>query len=122
MNSETMQRVMRDKQLASLGDAFVNFIYSLALTKIKDRPQGIKVSDRILSEAFRLANLRAYLGSHLARKDLANAAESLLVEAYRKRLLTVEESVEILTRNPNGPASGLSDLLKLAAERVGNAS
>jgi hypothetical protein len=122
MNPETIRRVMRDKQLASLGDAFVNFIYSLALTKIKDSPQGIKVSDRILSDAFRLANLREYLGSHLARKDLANAAESLLVEAYRNQLLTIDESVQILIQNPNGPASGLSDLLKLAAERVGNVS
>lgn len=122
MNSETIQRTMRDKQLASLGDAFVNFVYSLALTKIKGSPQGVKVSDRILSEALRLADLRDYLGSRLARKDLANAAESLLVEAYRRRLISIDESVEVLTQNPDDATSGLSNLLKLAAERIGNAS
>lgn len=53
-NPDTLRQIMRDKQLASLGDAYVNFIYSLALTKIDDRPQAVKVSDRILAEAFKL--------------------------------------------------------------------
>jgi len=118
MSSETLRRVVRDRQLASLGDAFVNFIYSLALTKINGSPQATKVSDRILSDAFRLAGLREYLGTRLSKKDLANAAESLLVEAYRKQLISIDESVSILTQNPDGPNGGLSSLLKLAAERV----
>jgi len=118
MNSETIQRVIRDKQLASLGDAFVNFIYSLALTEINGRPEGIKVSDRILSEAFRQADLRGYLGSRLSRKDLANGAESLLVEAYRKHLISIEESVETLAQCSDGPNAGLSNLLRLVTERL----
>ena len=118
MNSETIERVLRDKQLAALGDAFVNFIYSLALTKLSGQPEGTKVSDRILSEAFRLAGLRGHVGSRLSRKDLANAAESLLAEAYRKRLISIDESVEVITQNLNGPYEGLSNLLKLAAERI----
>jgi hypothetical protein len=113
---------MRDKQLASLGDAFVNFVYSLALTKVKGRPVGTKVSDRILSEAFRLAELREQLGSRLSRKDLANAAESLLIEAYRRQLISIDESVEVLSQNPDDPPTGLSNLLKLAAERITKAS
>jgi hypothetical protein len=110
---------MYDKRLASLGDAFVNFIYSLALTQINGHPEGIKVSDRDLSEAFRLAGLREYLGTRLSKKDFANASESLLVEAYRKRLLTIEESVKIITQNPDGPKAGLVDLLKLVVSRLG---
>jgi len=122
MSSDTIQRVLRDKQLASLGDAYVNFIYSLALTKLKGRPEGTKVSDRILSEAFKLADLRGHLGSRLSRKDLANAAESLLAETYRRHLISIEESVEVITQNPNGPDVGLSNLLKLAAERISKTS
>jgi hypothetical protein len=118
MSSETIQRVIRDKRLASLGDAFVNFIYSLALTEINGRPEGTKVSDRVLSEAFRQAGLRGYLGSRLSRKDLANGAESLLIEAYRRHLISIEESVEALTGNAEDPNLGLSNLLKLAAERL----
>ncbi len=117
-NPEIISQILRDKQLASLGDAFVNFIYSLALTKINGQPQAVKVSDRILAEAFRVAGLRQYLGTRVSKKDLANASESLLVEAYRKGLLTVEESMNILSQHPDGPAAGLSELLKLAVERV----
>jgi hypothetical protein len=118
MSSETIRRAVNDKRLASLGDAFVNFIYSLALTEVDGRPRATKVSDRILSDAFRLAGLREYLGTRLSRKDLANAAESLLVEAYRKDLISIDESVSILTRDRENPQEGLSNLLKIAAERV----
>jgi len=122
MNSETIQRILRDKQLASLGDAFVNFIYSLALTKLNGRPEGIKVSDRILADAFRVAGLRGNLGSRLSKKDLANAAESLLMEAYRRHLISIEESVDVLARPAEGPKAGLSNLLKLATERIASSS
>jgi hypothetical protein len=122
MSSETIRHVVNDKQLASLGDAFVNFIYSLALTKIHGSPQATKVSDRILSEAFKLAGLREYLGTRRSRKDLANAAESLLIEAYRKQLISIDESVLTLTQNPDDLETGLLDLLKLAADRIIKAS
>ena len=117
-NPEPIQRVVRDRQLASLGDAFINFVYSLALTQTGGYPKGVKVSDKILSEAFKLAGLRQYLGTRVSKKDLANASESLLMEAYRRQLLTIEESVRVVTQNPDGPQAGLSDLLKLAAERL----
>ena len=115
---ETLRQIMRDKQLASLGDAYVNFVYSLALTRISDCPQAVKVSDRILAEAFKLAALRPYLGTRIQRKDMANACESLLIEAYRRGLLTIEESVRVISENPDGPVAGLSGLLRLAAERL----
>jgi len=119
MNSETIRRVVQDKELASLGDAFVNFIYSLALTKTRGRPQATKVSDRILSDAFRNAGLREHLGSRLSRKELANGAESLLVEAYRRQLITIDESVSILSQGSPGLEDGLAHLLKLTAQRLG---
>jgi hypothetical protein len=115
---ETIRKVMRDKELASLGDAFVNFVYSLALTKTSGRPQAIKVSDRILAEAFRLSDLRKYLGTRVSKKDLANASESLLVEAYQRKFITIEESVNILSSNHDGLETGLCELIKLAAERI----
>ncbi|MGD0176207.1 MAG: ribonuclease III family protein [Candidatus Bathyarchaeia archaeon] len=117
-NEETRRKVMDDKQLASLGDAFVNFVYSLALTNNSGKPQGVKVSDRILAEAFRRSDLRKYLGTRVSRKDLANASESLLVKAYQRKLITIEESVKILSENPDGLEAGLSELMKLAAERI----
>ncbi len=119
-NLQDIRQIMRDKQLASLGDAFVNFVYSLALSQSIGKTQAVKVSDRILAEAFKLAGLRKYLGTRVSRKDLANASESLLFEAYHRKLLTVEEGVGIITRNSDGAQAGLSELLKLAAERIGH--
>ncbi|MGA8856517.1 MAG: ribonuclease III family protein [Candidatus Bathyarchaeia archaeon] len=117
-NEETLRQVMRNKQLASLGDAFVNFVYSLALTQANGKPQSVKVSDRILANAFKLSGLRKYLGTRISKKDLANASESLLVDAYQKKLITIEESVRILSEDPNGLQAGLSQLMKLTAERI----
>ncbi len=116
---ENIRQIMRNRQLASLGDAFVNFVYSLALTAASGGPQAVKVSDRILAEAFRLSGLRKHLGSRISRKDLANASESLLIHAYQRNLLTIEESVRTISQNPDGPEAGLSALLKLAAQRTG---
>jgi hypothetical protein len=113
-----IREVLRDRQLASLGDAFVNFVYSLALTKKEGTPHGVKVSDRILSQAFRVAGLRDHLGTRVSRKDLANATESLLVYAYLRDLLTIDESVQILVQHPDAVEDGLVDLIRLAAERV----
>jgi hypothetical protein len=113
-----LRRIMRDKELASLGDAFVNFVYSLALTKMSGKPQAVKVSDRILAEAFRLSGLRIHLGTRVSKKDFANASEAILAEAYQRKLITTEECVNVLSKNHNGLGAGLSELIKLAAERI----
>jgi hypothetical protein len=117
-DADSIRRVMQDKGLASLGDAYVNFVFSLALTKIKGNPEGVKVSDRILADAFKLADLRKFLGTRVNRKDLANAAEALLFEAYQRRLISLDESIQLIMQNHEGPAYGLSNLLRAAVERL----
>ena len=114
---EAIRSIMQDKKLASLGDAYVNLIYSLALTEIQGQPHGVKVSDRVLAEAFKSAGLRDYLGTRLSRKDFANASEALLIETYRKGLLTLDESVKVIAHGITLTA-GIADLLKLAVERL----
>jgi len=118
---DPMRQIMRDKQLASLGDAFVNFVYSLALTRLKGYPQGTKVSDRILAQALRQSGLRDHLGTRVSKKDLANASEAVLAKAYLKDLLAIEESVQLICKYPENQDIGLSDLLKLAAEKIRDA-
>ncbi len=117
-NLDEMREIMRNKQLASLGDAYVNFIYSLALTRLGGNPRGIKVSDKILADALKQAGLRDHLGTRITKKELANASESLLVEAYLRDVLTIQESIRILAQHPEGLLAGLSELLKTAATRV----
>ena len=117
MNPIAISSIMQDRKLASLGDAYVNLVYSLALTQISGEPRGVKVSDRILANAFKAAGLRNYLGSRQSRKDFANASEALLIETFRKGLLTMSESVKIITQRED-LADGIADLLKTAVERL----
>jgi len=117
MDPKAISSIMQDRKLASLGDAYVNLVYSLALTQISGEPQGVKVSDRILSNAFKAAGLRNYLGARQSRKDFANASEALLIETFRKGLLTMSESVKIITQSEN-PTDGIADLLKTTVERL----
>jgi hypothetical protein len=117
MDPRAITSIMQDRKLASLGDAYVNLVYSLALSQISGEPQGVKVSDRILSDAFKAAGLRNYLGARQSRKDFANASEALLVETFRKGLLTISESVKIITQRGD-LTEGIADLLKTTIERL----
>ena len=117
MDSITISSIMQDRKLASLGDAYVNLVYSMALTQVSGEPRGVKVSDRILSHAFKAAGLRNYLGARQSRKDFANASEAMLIESFRKGVLTISESVKIITQQDD-LADGVRDLLKIAIERM----
>lgn len=118
IDAAAVRQIMQDKRLAGLGDAYVNFVYSLAITRINGNPHGVKVSDRILASAFKLAGLRCFLGTRLTRKDLANASEALLIESYQRGLLSIEESVNMILQDPRQPVFGFSNLLRLAVERL----
>jgi hypothetical protein len=117
MDPIAISSIMKDRKLASLGDAYINLVYSMALTQTSGEPHGVKVSDRILSRAFKAAGLREYLGTRQSRKDFANASEALLIETYRKELLTINECIKIITQRDD-LADGIADLLKIAVERL----
>jgi hypothetical protein len=76
-----LTEVLTDHKLASLGDAYVNFVYSLALSNRTGRPTDAKVKGEALAQAIKKAGLRGYLPSRMARHMLADVAESLIVYA-----------------------------------------
>jgi hypothetical protein len=115
---DPIRQIMRDKRLASLGDAYVNFVFSLALTRLKGYPQGTKVSDKVLAQALKSSGLRDRLGTRVTKKDMANASESILAEAYQRDMLPIDESVHVITNYPEKPTDGLTELLKLAAVKL----
>jgi len=96
---ESLSEVLMDQKLASLGDAYVNFLYSLALSKKKGEPAGTKVEGRLLAEAFKKAGLRKFLPSRIDRHKKADAAEALIVYAWIRDSMTMEEALEILEQN-----------------------
>jgi hypothetical protein len=109
--------VLKDHELASLGDAYINFAYSLALSKRTGRPAGAKVKGVALREALKKAGLRELLPSRMTRHKLADAAEALTVYAWLQDYLTLSETVSTLEEadNLNG---GLCKLLLMIANRI----
>lgn len=93
---ESISEVLMDQKLAKLGDAYVNFLYSLALSKKKGEPDGTKVKGRLLADAFKKAGLREFLPSRIDRHKQADAAEALIVYSWIQNLMTMEEALEIL--------------------------
>jgi hypothetical protein len=109
--------VLTDHRLASLGDAYVNFAYSLALSSRTGKPSGAKVKGKVLAGALRKAEVREYLPSRMTSHALADAAEALIVYAWLSRCITLEESVSILAKADDA-VEGLSKLLVLIRKRV----
>jgi hypothetical protein len=106
-----------DKQLAALGDAYVNLVYSLALSKRKRRPCGAKVKGTTLSEALRKAGLRILLPSRIDRHVISDAAEAITVYAWLHGLLTLEDSVQTIAE-ADTPENGLTQLILKAKEKT----
>jgi hypothetical protein len=112
---ESLSEVLMDQKLASLGDAYVNFLYSLALSKKKGEPTGTKVKGRLLADAFKKAELRKFLPSRIDRHKQADAAEALIVYAWIRGSMTMEEGLKILEQN--GDKVEAFSLLLLTAKR-----
>jgi hypothetical protein len=112
---ESLSEVLMYQKLASLGDAYVNFLYSLALSKKKGEPTGTKVKGRLLADAFKKAELRKFLPSRIDRHKKADAAEALIVYAWMRGSMTMEEGLKILEQN--GDKVEVFSLLLLTAKR-----
>jgi hypothetical protein len=109
--------VLKDHELASLGDAYINFAYSLALSSRKGRPVGVRVKGERLADALKKTGLREYAPSRMTRHTLADAAEALIVYAWLQGYLTLEETVFTLEK-ADDLVKGLSKLLLTMAEKI----
>lgn len=93
---ESLGDVLLDKDLAGLGDTYVNFVYSLMLSRKLRRPTGAKVNNRILAEAVKRSGLRKMMPRRIDRHDRGDAAEALIVYAWLRGIVSFEECMEIL--------------------------
>jgi len=97
----SLTEIMRDNNLASLGDAFVNFVYSLALSLREGKPVGGKLNNATLASALKKAGLRQMLPFRMDRHRQANAAEALIVYAWLVGLLSLKEILRIISNSKN---------------------
>jgi hypothetical protein len=104
--------------LSKLGDAYINFVYSLAKSKKKKEPSNERVSSEILSNALKRAGLRKYLPSRFSRHEQGDAVEALLIYTWLKEIIPIEECVNILTEKADSPIDAFTDLINLAKKRL----
>ena len=114
---KTIEEILIDRDLAILGDAYANLIYSLYLSIKKGRPRGAKVDSQSLSQALKQAELRGFLPSRVDRHKQADAAEALLVYIWLQDLTTICESVETLAEHSD-VIEGFSELLREAKKKL----
>jgi len=112
-----LAEILTDQKLAALGDAYVNFVYSLALSNRERQPAGAKVKGSALAEALRRAGLRSFMPSRITSHMLADAAEALIVYAWLHNLVTLEESVETLLKKET-LSEGLSKLITTIVNKI----
>jgi hypothetical protein len=113
----SLVEVLVDRNLASLGDAYVNLVYSLALSKIASKPVGRKLDSLTLALALRKSDLRRFLPGRVDRHRQADAAEALIVYGWLSGAVSIGEAVEILTREGK-IVENLSELLKVTLGRL----
>lgn len=118
------------EDLAKLGDPLVNLIYSLAISKARGAPDGDKASNKVLSEALSAAGLRDLASSRVDRHRLGDVAEAIIVFAWLRDEIEIEEAAEILAGSFEGvdfgsrkevfraAEEGFDNLLSVISERI----
>ena len=115
-----LQEVLANPKLARLGDAYVNFLFSLALTQATGEPKGIKVSDRELYEAAKKSGIRPLLPKRMKRGQVANVVEALIVNSWLKKSFSLEEMMEIVSNHLGSLSDAVSHLLTEILQKTKN--
>lgn len=113
----SLTEVLTDHKLAALGDAYINFAYSLALSMKRGQPSGTKVKGTVLAKAFKKAGLRKHVPKRVSSHVMANAAEALIVYAWIHGCMPLEECVSMLVSSENS-VEGFTQLLSTIRERI----
>ena len=114
---KSLEEILVDRNLAAIGDAYTNLIYSLYLSLKTEKPTGGKADNHILAQASKNAGLKELLPSRADRHEQANAAEALLVYTWLQGLSTITESVEIMIKQENA-IEAFSSLLSSAKKNL----
>ena len=115
---DSLSGILLDKELAKLGDSYVNFVYSLAKSIKKDELTNTRVPSRVLAEALKKANLREYLPSRINRHDQGDAAEALIIYAWLQGIVPFEECVNILAERADEPVEAFTKLIEVVRKRL----
>ncbi|MFX1506277.1 MAG: ribonuclease III family protein [Promethearchaeota archaeon] len=96
--TRNLQTYIHQKSNAKLGDSLVNFIYSVAKSLVSGIPTGMKVSDSILSEAFKGSSWHTTKTLKISgKKDrIADAVEALILYFWIQEEISLKKLIEPL--------------------------
>jgi len=114
---ESLEQLLLDKDLAALGDSYVNFVYSLAMSQKHKRPVGAKVDNQTLADAVAKSGLRKFLPHRVDRHTRGNAAEALIVFAWLGDLLELDDCTKVLSKEDN-TAEAFAILIRNVLEKM----
>jgi len=115
---DNLTELLLDKDLAGLGDSYVNFVYSLAMSQKHGKPMGVKVKNRVLAEAVEKSGLRKLLPRRVDRHTRGNAAEALLVFAWLQDIHDLNDCITAL-RTEDDETQAFAALLHDVLEKIG---
>ena len=114
----TLTEILNDKKLSKLGDTYVNFVYSLALSRKNKEPTGKSVKGTVLASALKEAGLRGKLQKRVGKHDQADAVEALIIYGWLNGLINIDECVEIIEKNIENPVEAFKELILKIADRA----
>jgi len=115
---DTLKELLLDKDLAGLGDAYVNFVYSLAMSQKRGHPMGAKVNNQVLADAVEKSGLRMFLPHRVDKHVRGNAAEALLIFAWLQDIHEFQDCIKILNKEDD-LARAFAVLLHDVLEKLG---
>ena len=79
--------LIKDKQIAQLGDSLANFIYSLALSLAKGKCTGTRVPDTVLTNAYHSSAVKTRLPVTGKKGRVGDAVEAVLLLSWLHRII-----------------------------------
>ena len=110
--------VMMDKNLAKLGDTYVNFTFSLAESYRSGKGTNSRVPTKVLSESLKRAGLRSLLPRRTPLHEQADAVEALAIYSWLVKAMTLEECVTLLSDEGKEAVELFSGLVHEIAGRL----
>ncbi len=110
--------VMMDKNLAKLGDTYVNFTFSLAESCRNGKGANSRVSTKILSESLKRSGLRSLMPKRTTLHEQADAVEALAIYSWLVEAMTMEECVSLLSIEGKEEVDLFTGLIREIAGRL----
>jgi len=91
-----MNNIFLDKNYSKLGDSIVNVIGSIVKTKLYSNPTGIRIKDKVLSNALRIAGLRNIFPKRLSTGEQGDIVEAIIAYLWLHGKINIDVAVKIV--------------------------